>query len=262
MGICNGYMRLTVAYLKDIQDRYESNFQQRMVRNLPKRSDTMLHEKSLDADAILFDFEGTLVDFQWQLAAAIEETLEMLWEMGFPPERILSRKYSTLLTEAMQAAPEIGLSPEEVRERIGAIYDRYDADALTRWALRPFVRDSLAAIKSKGIRTALVSNLGGKTLAAALSKFRLADYFDIVLSRYDVKNLKPSPEGLHCALAKLGVSLDACIFVGDSLDDVNAAKKAGIRVMIITAGENATEDILAAQPDYVIQSYKELLLLL
>ena len=222
----------------------------------------MADEKRLKADAILFDFEGTLVDFQWQLSAAITETLEMLWQMGFAPERILSRKYSTLLSEAMQAAAEIGLSPEQVRERIGEIYDRYDEDALTRWTLRPFVLESLVAIKEKGIRTALVSNLGGKTLTAALSKFSLTNYFDIVLSRYDVKNLKPSPDGLHLALAKLGVSKDASIFIGDSLDDVNAAKAAGIRVVIITAGENATEEIQAAQPDQMIRCYKELLLAL
>ena len=222
----------------------------------------MAHEKSLDAEAILFDFEGTLVDFQWQLSAAINETLAMLWHMGFAPERILSRKYSTLLSEAMQKATEIGLSPEQVRERIGEVYDRYDEDALTRWTLRPFVLESLVAIKEKGIRTALVSNLGGKTLTAALSKFCLTNYFDIVLSRYDVKNLKPSPDGLHLALEKLGVRKDASIFIGDSLDDVNAAKTAGIRVIIITAGENATDEILAAQPDHMIRCYKELLLIL
>ena len=222
----------------------------------------MADEKRLNAEAILFDFEGTLVDFQWQLSAAITETLEMLWQMGFAPERILSRKYSTLLSEAMQAAAEIGLSPEQVRERIGEIYDRYDEDALTRWTLRPFVLESLVAIKAKGIRTALVSNLGGKTLTAALSKFSLTNYFDIVLSRSDVKNLKPSPDGLLLALAKLAVGKDASIFVGDSLDDVNAAKAAGIRVIIITAGENATDEILAAQPDHMIQCYKELLLIL
>jgi phosphoglycolate phosphatase len=182
--------------------------------------------------------------------------------MGFPPERIVSRKYSTLMSEAMQAAPELGLLPDLVRQRIGTIYDHYDEDALTRWSLRPFVVDSLAAIKEKGLQTALVSNLGGTTLTAALSKFRLTDYFDITLSRNDVKNLKPSPEGLNCALAKLEVHKDACIFVGDSLDDVNAAKNAGIRVMIITAGENAPEEIVAAQPDHIIQCYSELLLLL
>jgi len=222
----------------------------------------MAYEKSPDSEAILFDFEGTLVDFQWQLSAAINETLEMLWQMGFAPERILSRKYSTLMSEAIQAAAEIGLSPQQVLERIGEVYDRFDEDALTRWVLRPFVLESLVAIKAKGIRTALVSNLGGKTLTAALSKFGLTNYFDIVISRYDVKNLKPSPEGLHLALAKLGVRKDASIFVGDSLDDVNAAKTAGIRVIIITSGENATEEILAAQPDNMIQCHKELFLFL
>jgi phosphoglycolate phosphatase len=210
-------------------------------------------------EAMLFDFEGTLVDFQWQLSAAIEETRSMLWKMGFSQDRILSRKYSTLMTEAMEAAAEIGLSPEQVRESIGCVYDRYDEDALTRWALRPGVKDFLNAIKSKGMSTGLVSNVGSKTLTKALSKLGLADFFDIALSRNDVLNLKPHPDGLNLAMKRLGISKDNSIFLGDSLDDVNAARNAGIRIMIITDGENGKEDILAAKPDRVIQSYDELL---
>ena len=209
--------------------------------------------------AMLFDFEGTLVDFQWKLSAAIEETLEMLWMTGFPQDRILSRKYSTLMSEAMQVAPEIGLSPDEVREMIGAVYDRYDEDALSRWTLRPRVTDFLGALRSRGIRTALVSNIGGKTLSAALSKLCLTEFFEVTLSRNDVLNLKPEPDGLNLALRKLGISNDDSIFVGDSLDDVNAAKSAGLKIVIISKGENAPEDILAAQPDYLIHGYEELL---
>jgi len=209
--------------------------------------------------ALLFDFEGTLVDFQWKLSAAIEETLEMLWEMGFATDRILSRKYSTLMTEAMQVAPEIGLSPDHVREKIGILYGRYDEDALTRWALRPHVKDFLYMIRAKGIRTALVSNVGGKTLTTALSKLCLTEFFDVVLSRNDVQNLKPNPDVLNLALDRLGIAKDNSMLVGDSLDDLNAAKNAGIRIMIITDGENAKEEILAAKPDFVIQCYAELL---
>lgn len=200
-----------------------------------------------------------MVDFQWKLSEAIEETLGMLWKMGFTKNLIFSRKYSTLLTEAVQAATEIGLPPDQVREKICRVYDRYDEDALTRWALRSGVKDFLDAIKAKGISTGLVSNVGGKSLAKALSKLDLADCFDVVLSRNDVMNLKPDPEGLNLAIEKLGICKDSSILLGDSLDDVNAAGNAGIRVMIITDGENAKEDILAAQPDYVIQSYEELL---
>jgi phosphoglycolate phosphatase len=220
----------------------------------------MTHKIRLDnIEAMLFDFEGTLVDFQWKLSKAIEETLEMLWNMGFPKNLILSRRYSTLMTEAVQVATEVGLPPDQVREKICCVYDRYDEDALTRWALRSGVKDFLNTIKAKGIRTGLVSNVGGKTIAKALSKLNLAEFFDVVLSRNDVMNLKPNPEGLNLAVEKLGMSKDSVILLGDSLDDINAARNAGIRIMIITDGENLKEDILAAQPDHVIQGYEELL---
>jgi 2-haloalkanoic acid dehalogenase type II len=229
-------------------------------KNRSGRRFAMLHDIRMEQiQAILFDFEGTLVDFQWKLTAAIEETLLMLWNTGFAKERLLSRKYSTLMTEAMQMAPETGITPDQVREKIGSVYDRYDEDALTRWALRPRVKELLSAIKTRGIHTALVSNVGGKTLSAALSKHGLTEYFDVVLSRNDVQNLKPHPDVLKLALRTLGTSRENCMLIGDSLDDVHAAKSAGIRIMIITDGENAREDILAAEPDYVIQSYDELL---
>ncbi|MFZ0928421.1 MAG: HAD family hydrolase [Syntrophobacteraceae bacterium] len=209
-------------------------------------------------EGMIFDFEGTLVDFQWKLTEAVENALEKLWEMGFTRDRIGSRKYSTLLIEAVQAAPEIGLQPEHVRDAIGRIYDSYDEDALTRWNLRPGVKDFLRALKKRGIQAALVSNIGGKTIAKALSKFGLETFFDIALSRNDVPNLKPSPDGINLALQRMGTRKDRTIFVGDSLDDVNAARNAGLKVIIITNGENLGQEILAARPNGVFETYKDL----
>ncbi len=210
-------------------------------------------------EAILFDFEGTLVDFQWKLADAVEETMETLQKMGFARDRISSRKYSTLLKEAMQKSIEFGFHPDQVREKIGNVYDRYDEDALTRWSLRPGVQDFIRAIKKIGIHTALVSNVGSKSLFKALMKLGLKDLFEVALSRNDVLDLKPSPAGINLALERMGVERSAAMFIGDSLDDINAARNAGLKVMIISDGENMREEILAAKPDHVIQGYKELL---
>ncbi len=210
-------------------------------------------------NTMLFDYEGTLVDFQWKLAEAVGETLKMLQGLGFAENRIQSRRYSTLMTEAMQGAAEIGLQPDQVREKIGLVYDRFDEDALTRWALRPYVKDFLNAIRTKGVHTGLVSNVGGKTLSKALSKLGLEGFFDIALSRNDVLNLKPNPDGINLAIERLGAQKDTSIFMGDSLDDINAARNAGIKVIIITDGENIKEDLLAAKPDHAIKSYEELL---
>jgi phosphoglycolate phosphatase len=212
-----------------------------------------------DVEAILFDFEGTLVDFQWKISDAVEEALQVLEDMGFAKDRIRSRKYSTLLPEALKLAPELGLKADHVREQIFMVYDRYDEDALTRWTLRPLAKDFIRTITEKGIRTGLVSNIGIKTLLRALAKLGLERCFEVVLSRNDVMNLKPSPDGIRLALERMGAKRENTIFVGDSLDDIHGAKNAGLRVLIISEGENHRDEILAAKPDYVIRSYDELL---
>ena len=212
-----------------------------------------------NVDAILFDFEGTLVDFQWNLVEAVQETFEMLRVIGFPTERIQSRKYSALMNEATKIAIELRRSPNEVREEIGVIYDRYDEDALTRWKLRPNARHFLSALKAMGIKTGLISNVGKKAMEKAFKKMELQRFFDIVVTRNDVKALKPSGEGINLALDRLRVTKDRSLFIGDSLDDIQAAKEAGLKVMIILGGENPKTDLLTAQPDYLVNHFAELL---
>ncbi len=215
-----------------------------------------------EVEATLFDFEGTLVDFQWKLTEAVQEVFEMLRTSGFPMERIQSKKYSTLMKEAMRIAMELGRSSEQIREKIGTIYDRYDEDALTRWTLRPKARDFLSAIKGKGVKTGLVSNVGEKALEKALQKTNILQFFDVIISRNDVQNLKPSGEGIDLALNRLQVTEEKSLFIGDSLDDIHAAKEAGLRVIIILGGENPKPELLSAKPDYLINDFGELLIFL
>ncbi len=215
-----------------------------------------------EVEATLFDLEGTLVDFQWNLTEAVQEVFEMLRTSGFPMERIQSKKYSTLMNEAMKIAIEQGRSPNELREKIGSVYDQFDEDALTRWTLRPKAKDFLSAIKGKGVKTALVSNVGKKALEKALQKTNILQFFDVIISRNDVQNLKPSGEGIDLALNRLQVTEENSLFIGDSLDDIHAAKEAGLRVIIILGGENPKPELLSAKPDYLINDFGELLIFL
>jgi len=210
-------------------------------------------------EIILFDFEGTLVDFQWNLTGAVHETLEMLKASGFPTDRLQNLKYSTLMREAMKMAPEIGQTPDEARNKIGAIYDKYDEDALTRWTSRPQAREFLYALQKKGIKAGLVSNVGKRALEKSLLKLNLENLFEVVISRNDVRTLKPGGEGINLALNRLQVKKEKSLFIGDSLDDIYAAKEAGLKVMVIPGGEYPKEKLLAANPDFLIQGFDELL---
>ncbi len=212
-----------------------------------------------DVEAVLFDFEGTLVDLQWDLRAAVKETLEMLGTLHFPIQRFQGMKYSTLMLEAIRIAQEIGQSPEKVREKIEAIYDRFDEDAFRRWRLRSGSQEFLSALRTKGTKTGLVSNVGRKTLQKAVLKLGLDPLFDVVVSRNDVRFMKPSGEGLHLALGRLQVMKDKALYVGDSLDDILAAKAAGIKVIIILGKDNPEAELFSAEADQRIHHFNELL---
>ncbi len=228
-------------------------------RGRPDKFPVMKKKWLKGTEAILFDFGGTLVDFQWNREGAVQETLEMLSKLGLPADRLKNERYSTLMGEAMRMASKIGRSSDEVRERIGNIYDRFDEDALTRWTLRPQVKDLLNLLKTKGIKTGLVSNIGKRALEKAFQKMNLDQLFDVTVSRNDVLNLKPSGEGLNLALNQLQVMKDKAFYVGDTIDDIYAAKEVGLKVIIILGGENPKRALLSARPDGMIQDLGELL---
>jgi len=212
-----------------------------------------------DVQTILFDFEGTLVDLQWNLQGAVKETLEMLRTLRFPIQRLQGMKYSTLMLEAIRMAKEIGQSADSVREKIGAIYDRFDEDALMRWTLRDGSKDVLSVLKANGLKIGLVSNVGRKALDKALPKLDLHPFFNVVVSRNDVQFIKPCGEGLSLALSRLQVIKDKALYVGDSLDDIQSAKAAGVKVIIIMGKENSKEELLSGGPHQLVYDFNVLL---
>jgi HAD superfamily hydrolase (TIGR01509 family) len=128
-----------------------------------------------------------------------------------------------------------------------------------RWNLRDGCKDLLSALKTKGIKIGLVSNVGRKALEKTLLKLDLRPFFDVVVSRNDVQFIKPSGEGLSLALNRLQVIKEKALYVGDSLDDIQAAKGAALKVIIIMGKENSKAEILSAGPDQLTHHFNELL---
>ena len=115
-----------------------------------------------------------------------------------------------------------------IKNIISSTYDNYDLDALSRWNLYPDTVEVLDRLGGDGYKLGLVTNIGQVALSTALDKFDLTERFDIVVSRNDVARLKPDPGGLFIALDRLNTTADQVIFIGDSVNDIEAAAAAGI----------------------------------
>jgi phosphoglycolate phosphatase-like HAD superfamily hydrolase len=201
---------------------------------------------------VVFDFEGTLVDFQWQLGAAEAELRLAFAAQGYRVAGSYSRMWNAAADEALPRH-RLGL----LRAALGPVYDRWDADALARWSPRPGAQALLERLAARGVTAALVSNIGRTALAAGLQRCGLGYALAPVLSRDDVVHLKPHPEGVRAVLAMLGAAPAAALFVGDSLADVAAARAAGLQVAILRGGECDDAAFATAPPDHFVTSLAE-----
>lgn len=206
---------------------------------------------------VLFDLEGTLVDFQWKLREAEEKLRDAVAELGYDRRGFTSDNYAGIRHRALDQAP----SPEAreaVDRRLGPVYDRYDLDALSRWKLREGAPELLRDLAAHGVCLGLVTNIGRRAVEGALDRFGLRPLLAAVVTRNDVERLKPDGDGLQRALQRLECEGPA-LMVGDSLSDLFAARNAGIPVAIVAGGESSPEDVRTHRPDHLLASLPDLL---
>jgi len=207
--------------------------------------------------AVIFDFEGTLVDFQWQLVPAEDELRRAFAELGLEGGEFAQGNYATMWNAAAGLLARQGRMAA-LRGKLCPIYDRWDADALTRWTPRPGAAALLCRLVAGGLRVGMVSNVGREALGEALARFGFTGALSPVVSRDEVSCMKPAAEGILRVLADWRVAADEALFVGDSRADVSGARAAGVPVAIIRGGECSESAFADAPPDYLISQLDEL----
>ncbi len=200
---------------------------------------------------ITLDWEGTLADFQWNLAEAVAETTAQLEKKNIPGNTFANLDYAAIYNLVQEKGAEWGYEDGTLLSLVDRIYDRYDLDAASRWILRERLAKTLEELKD--FKLALVSNIGRKGIEKALTRFGLEDSFGLVLTRNDVRLLKPAPEGIARAMAWAGAKQAETIHIGDSLSDVFAARDAGVKIGVVLGGQNKTETLLQENPDIVLE---------
>lgn len=206
---------------------------------------------------VLFDWEGTLVDFQWNLDGAIRDAKAVLVGLGVDTSG-WENHYATLRNNAVLQAAHKRMDRRAVIGGIDVVYDRYDLEAACRWSLMPEANAVLADLRNRRVRLGLVTNIGRKALEEGTKRLGLAGCFDVIITRNDVELVKPIGDGIRMALARLGADKSAALFVGDSVSDILAAKDGGVRIAVIQGGESAPTSLIAAAPDYVFSALGEL----
>jgi HAD superfamily hydrolase (TIGR01549 family) len=212
------------------------------------------------AIAAIFDLDGTLVTFRFDVQGTRKELLALLRKEHYNTEGLGLNTPTQLILDVAksQAKPGKETEYERLRTRIYSILDSFEVESAASTSVFPGTRQALDHLKSKGVRIAVLTNSGRKAALEVLRRAGILDCFEFVLTRDETETMKPRPEGLTQAVSMLGLPREQVYYVGDSTYDIHAAKRAGLKVVSIATGNYAPERLRGEGADFVISSISEL----
>lgn len=210
---------------------------------------------------ILFDFDYTLADSSEGIIASINYALQKKGRSPADPDTV--RK---MIGHSLEDAFGRFIDPADtdtIQECKRLFMDYADTgEMLKRTFILDGVEETLKNLYENFLTLGIVSTKRRSTIEETLARFELDDYFDVIIGYEDVQQLKPDPEGLLKAIDYLAGDTADSLYVGDSLVDVETAKRAGVRMIAVTTGMTTPEQLRSAGADHVIsglQSLPELL---
>lgn len=215
-----------------------------------------------DIRGLAFDLDGTLIDSAPGLASAVDAALNALDLPAAGVERVstwIGNGADILIERALTWA--LGHSPEEnvIREARILLDKHYATTIQSGSKLFPGVKEGLAALAATGMPMAIVTNKPTPFVKPLLASLGIADHFSLIIGGDDVLAKKPHPAPLFLVLGTFGLLQKELLFVGDSRNDILAARAAGCPSVGMTFGYNYGEPIASSQPTLTLDHFNELL---
>jgi phosphoglycolate phosphatase len=210
---------------------------------------------------VAFDLDGTLVDSASDIARAVDMALLELGQRTHGIEEVkgwVGEGLSTLLKRALTG--ELDGEPDPaLLVRCREEFRRFYKETLcvdTRFY--PGTLEALDALKPR-YRLACITNKATEYTEPLLKMLQVRERFDVVVCGDTLKTLKPDPAPLLYAAAQVGAVPAACCMVGDSRNDILAAKAAGFHAVAVSYGYRQGVDLLALGAQAELNSLVELL---
>ncbi len=212
--------------------------------------------RPLNATAILFDIDGTLVD---SVGAYFEVARLAAEPFGFE----VTEKH---IRHSLATGNNFwrGLIPQNLHNT-DAILKELFTRAATEWprvllefgTLFKGVAQTLETLQSRGLRLGIVSGARPEVMELLRAE-GILDYFDTIILGGDVSRGKPDPEGICKGLDQLKVRADTTLYVGDTPVDIQASHAAGVRAVSVLTGAADSALLSAHEPDRLISSHARL----
>ncbi len=216
--------------------------------------------------AIVFDLDGTIVDFKLDYKSARAEVIQFLSNHGFPQSIFsLNESVFEMLKKLEIYIQNHHISSKDyskLKKDVLVILEKYETQSAKSTRLLPGIFETLQALKKMKIKLGICTVNSRKSTSQILSTFLLKPFFKAVITRDSVPTVKPSPIHLETALKSLKAKPEETMVVGDSVWDIKAAKELNVYAVGVSTGVATPEELTRAGANCLISSPIDLLTLI
>jgi phosphoglycolate phosphatase len=210
---------------------------------------------------VLIDLDGTLVDTIPDIAFSIDRTLVELGRPAAGAERVgewVGNGIEVLVRRALAGTNDGEVDESDYARALPRFRELYAHHVCDRSRVYDGVTVGLDYLHGCGAQLACVTNKAEAFTTRLLAALALDGYFSLVVCGDTLARRKPDPMPLLYAAEHFGVAPAEALLIGDSANDVKAARAAGFGIVCVSYGYNHGDDIRTSAPDAVIDSLAEL----
>jgi phosphoglycolate phosphatase len=209
----------------------------------------------MNADLLVFDLDGTLIDSKRDLADSVNATRVWMGYSPIPDDHVYSYVGDGAPMLVRRALPAVG--EEDLARALRYFLDYYREHMLDATTLYPGVRETLDRLHQARVPLAILTNKPVRFSERLIERLGLSAHFFRIYGGNSFEEKKPHPKGLEKLMEESGAARDRSVMVGDSAVDVRTARNARTQACGVAWGFQP-ETFADAPPDYVIGEMGEL----
>lgn len=210
--------------------------------------------------AALLDLDGTLVDSIGDIAAAANA---MLAELGLPVQPLsvvstyVGKGARHLVQRCLSESPDPRAASIKLDDAMVIMMAKYREHNGRHCRIFDGVVDGLRQMRAQDVKLAVVTNKPEFLAIDLMEKIGLADYVEFTMGPDSAPQPKPAPDMLWLACERLGVSRDEAVMIGDSGNDSQAGRAAGMPVLIVPYGYNEGHSVHELDVDAIVPTLRD-----
>lgn len=204
----------------------------------------------------LFDFDYTLADSSRGIVMCFRNVLERHQHTGITDDEI-KRTIGKTLQESFSILT--GITDADTLEAYKKEYVKEaDVHMTVNTFLFPETEEVLTRLKTRGAKIGIISTKYRYRIMELLSKKLPSNFLDIIVGGEDVKEPKPSPEGVLLAIKEFGCNKEEVLYIGDSIVDAETAQSAQVDFAGVLHGATTRKELSAYPHVEIMKSLSEL----